>query len=303
MDLRPYQRAAALAIARDSARVVAVAATGLSLEAGRQFISGFGESVATMGYAQWMKGRHANRGAAVKVQHLGVKRANYRQRFTIPYRSKGYLRTGGAYGRFGGPGMGFRELKWHDFEFLHNIISIAGEVEESVNKVQQGTGQSQRVGNRMLVKSVSAKFRVQRILDRNLLDTGMAPASLRIIVYIDKQCNGATATVSDLLEDTTHPVQSYYEMDHVKRFRILLDKVIPLNHTNLVWDANTSKVIRPGEEKWCYLNKRLALPIVFSSTTGAITEIQSNNIGFMTVCNENDQIVRVEGTFRLRFLD
>ena len=50
---------------------------------------------------------------------------------------------------------------------------------------------------------------------------------VRIIVYLDRQCNGAAAGVTDLLESASY--LSFRNLANQSRFKFLYDKTIPIN--------------------------------------------------------------------------
>ena len=115
---------------------------------------------------------------------------------------------------------------------------------------------------------------------------------------MDKQCNGATAAVTDVLE-TAH-WQSFRNLSNSGRFNIFLDKVVTLNYAGLASDgAGVVSQARVTRELDFY--KTCTVPLEFDSTTGAITEIRSMNIGVLLI--GSGQNVQFDSKFRLRFSD
>jgi len=118
--------------------------------------------------------------------------------------------------------------------------------------------------------------------------------NVRVIVFVDKQANGATAAVLNLLE--TANIQSFRNMDEVDRFTILHDQI----HESVV--VTTNALHTSGQIKWYSINKKLNLPIHFSAAAGAITELRSNNIGILYISDEAAANVNLANV-RVKFTD
>ncbi len=206
----------------------------------------------------------------------------------------GVNRTAGFYGRYSGPTS---ELKFHDVDVDHNPINTAGIITPSINIIPQGTTESQRIGRKCTIKSIGWKVRFQY----PELDGGATPQAsddIRLILYLDKQANGAAASVLDLIE--TADVRSFRNLANSGRFVFLHDKLYTINVTNLASDA-AGVVSSGGVRRNFSVYKKCNLPIEFSSTTGAIGEIRSNNLGVMAMTGNGLTIL--DSTFRLRFSD
>lgn len=213
-----------------------------------------------------------------------------RRRF-IPGKS----RTSGFYQKFAPHGS---EYKFKDTNVNDPLIAGAGTILASVNLIAQGTGEDQRIGRKCVVKSIHWMYRVFLIETAgtaNFIDS----TELRLIMFLDKQCNGTAATISQILE--TASVHSFRNLANSQRFQILYDKHHALGAVSGAADAagsiHSASVIRLGK-----FNKRCSIPLEFSDITGAITEIRSNNIGILLIPS-NDNIVGLESKIRLRYSD
>lgn len=216
---------------------------------------------------------------------------DYKRRKFVP----GSSRTGGFYGRYAGPGA---ELKFHDFTFSHVNVSATGTITPTLNAIAQGTTESQRIGRKCTVKSIHTKFNI-KISEEAGQSTPKDGDILRIILYVDKQCNGQTALVTDILERTNY--LSFRNLANSGRFNVLSDKMYTLNVNNLTVFSgsglySSTEVLRPGS-----MSKVCTLPIEFSSTTGALSEIRSNNIGVLFISKNGD--INYSADWRLRFND
>ena len=127
----------------------------------------------------------------------------------------------------------------------------------------------------------------------------VAPANTaRMIMYLDKQCNGTAAVAGDIMEQANW--QSFRNLANSGRFTILMDKMVNLTPTNLTYDGtnfDASDVFMDGQ-----FHKKCNIPIEYSGTTGAIGEIRSNNIGLLVFSRQNNAL-RLDSEVRLRFDD
>ncbi len=207
----------------------------------------------------------------------------------------GVDRTGGFYGRYSGSRGG--ELKFHDVSLDDLVVSNTGTITNSVNLIGQGVTESERVGRKCTIKSFNWKYIVS-IPTQDAVATPFPSEVFRIILFIDKQCNGATAVVLDILE--TAVLTSFRNLANTQRFVILYDKIHNVQQQTLASDG--AGVVSSSAIQYMYnVYRKLNLPIEFSSTTGAITEIRSNNIGVLLISANN--VGKFDSEVRLRFSD
>lgn len=200
----------------------------------------------------------------------------------------GYTRTVGAYAR---SVPGAVEKKYFDSNIANSGDLSAGVVFNSCCLVPQGTTDVTRVGNKIMIKNINLKGTLT--LDDQ--GTGSIPNGIiRIIVFIDKQANGATAAVTDILKTATFA--SFRNMDQVDRFTILKDKVYTIR-------CQSSNALHTGASAIYFaMSKKCNIPIHYSSTTGAITEIKSNNVGLLYIA-DGTQVNVASGASRVKFTD
>lgn len=203
-------------------------------------------------------------------------------------------RRSGYYGRFAGGGG---ELKFHDVDLDDAVIASAGTVTPSINLIPQGVTEVQRIGRKCVIRQIHWKYQVS--LPQQ--DAGATPGSgetVRIILFVDKQCNGATATVANILESANF--QSFRNLANSGRFNILLDKSMNMNYLTMASDGvgfvSHARQVRDGT-----FNKKCNIPIEFDNTTGAITEIRSNNLGVLLISSPG--FTTFDSKIRLRFSD
>lgn len=206
-------------------------------------------------------------------------------------RERGFLRTGGFYGRFSGPDA---EMKFFDTAVSFNI-DATGEVPATGqwNLIPQGVTESTRVGRKCVLTSIH--FRGTALYSPGA--AAIACDAAYIYVVLDKQANGAAAAITDVLTSNNIAV-SMVNLANSERFRIL--KKIPLVFNT---GAGVTTAYAPMIKKIEFF-KKCHIPLEFSSTTGAITELKSNNVFILAgTATASDDLINVVGTCRVRFSD
>ncbi len=217
-----------------------------------------------------------------------AKRRNY-----VP----GVSRVGGYYGRFAPRGG---ELKFHDIDVDDAVIAAGCNIQNAgtINIIPQGVTEVQRIGRKCTIKQILWRYRV--FLPP--VDGAAAPASadsVRLIVYLDKQCNGATAVNTGILE--SNDWQSFRNLANTGRFHILMDKVMNMNSLTLAANQDANVFDVAGVHRSGVFFKKCDIPLEFDAATGALTEVRSNNIGIM-ICSSNG-VAGIDSKVRLRFSD
>ncbi len=170
------------------------------------------------------------------------------------------------------------EVKFHDVDLNDAVISAVGSITDSIVKIASGTGESQRDGRLCTVASVGWRYRLT--LPEYVNAATPSPGDVaRLIMYLDRQANGATAAVTDILESADY--QSFNNLSNKSRFLTLCDKKIVMNYDTL--SGVTGAVDGAVKVYEGNVYKKLNIPLEFSSTAGAITELRSNNIGVLLI--------------------
>lgn len=212
---------------------------------------------------------------------------------TLSRAKRANVRTVGYIDRFNPRGG---ELKFLDQSVLQATVTPAGDImTSSINTISQGTGQTQRIGRKCTVKAIYINFTV---LLHSPTSNVRTSDIYRIMIYQDKQCNGASAAVNNLLQVTQY--NSHREMSETMRFRTLYDKTRAIN-TLCVQGASASTFLGGTIHHHFSVAIKCNIPIMFTGTTGAIAEIKSNNIGIMVIGEKN--LTTVSGRVRIRFSD
>jgi len=203
----------------------------------------------------------------------------------------GYTRTGGSYSRAKNDEVKFRDTSVGAATQTTTMTRWA----DSLNIVPQGDAQNERIGNKICIKKAMLRLRINLL---NQTSASPAGATVRICVVLDKQCNGAVATVTDILPDAD--VFSFNNLDNTDRFIILYDKWHTVNPMAFTTTPNNAL-----NEKFIKINlKNLNIPIHYNSTasTGAVATQRSNNILVLAGASSTNN-ASVAGTYRIRYTD
>lgn len=213
---------------------------------------------------------------------------------------RGRDRTIGNYKRFGGLGLIRPEQKFLDNDLVDADVSGTSSVISSLNVIPQGISSSERIGRKCTITKLNVRMQLYplgQLLGVALYDSIV----VRVIIFIDKQTNGAAALGSDILTDTTDWM-SYRRLSNVDRFTFLLDRTDVINFANFGYDVVNSLFVQDGGGYFMKWKKTMSLPIEFSGVTGAITEIKSNNIGILLIAKTAGRVAMV-GKSRIRYTD
>lgn len=187
------------------------------------------------------------------------------------------VRSGGWRGVPGRRG----ELKYVDV-ISQSTFAEAGNV-LLLNGLVPGTGASQRVGKKVLIKTIQLRGAI------GAGNVGATPfrGFCRVMWIYDKQSNAAAPTVANILENVTG--SSYMNMDNRDRFVVLADKQYAIDQSG----GNESAQIK--------MYKKCNLTTIFNAgTAGTIADITSGSIYLLWICeNANAADETTSPDFRL----
>lgn len=207
----------------------------------------------------------------------------------------GVTRTGGYYGRYRSSARpsGTGELKF--FDSTDSItVPTSGDVNTSLNLIPQGVTESTRIGRKCTLKSIMLRGMVRL---PNTSDPTKTADQVRVIVYQDKQANGATAAVTDILE-SAH-INSFRNLANSGRFRVLMEREVTVNCQAGAYDGTNDQFGQVEKDFKAMI--KCNVPLEFDSTTGAITEIRSNNVGVLAVSQNGAALLSYYA--RVRYAD
>lgn len=217
---------------------------------------------------------------------------NKNGRASITKKQRGYVRTGGYYGKYTGVTP---EIKFIDRTWADSAVANTGTIPvSSLVPIAQGTGESDRIGHKCVVKSMHCRG-VLRLPQTSL--GSEAAVRVRMIVVLDKQCNGQATTVNAVLDSTD--INSFRNLSNTQRFQFIHDKTYTLKSQAGCGDTvDEFAACRYNIQ----FNKKMRVPLEFSSTTGAISELRNNNLVCMLL-SDVSTVALSTMTFRMRFSD
>lgn len=198
---------------------------------------------------------------------------------------------------YGGLGMQLGvEHKYHDTTLnTINLTSAAvSGVSTLMSAIEQGSGQSQRVGRKITAKSFVARGELS-------WDASGTEKSIRVrgLLVMDHHANGTAFTTSNIDEVLTSVgIDAFQKLEQNKRFSVIRDKVYTFNTTSgIAQEAITKpwkmavKFTKPTE-------------FIYNSTTNGETELTTNKLILIWITNATQpEACAVTGKTRLRYCD
>lgn len=190
------------------------------------------------------------------------------------------------------------EVKFFEPTITTSAILTTGAIcyESLLGGIIQGTGDNQRVGKKIQLKSIHLRGAVLQSSSVNTVD---ATTTVRIIIFHDKQCNGAAATVTGILE--TADEKAFNNLDNSRRFKVLKDWFFTMNRKGAGLNASIQLFAKNSEP--LEFNKKVNIPIEYSGTGNGIVDLPSSNIGILAICSVVGQGVTLDTTVRVRYTD
>lgn len=187
------------------------------------------------------------------------------------------------------------ELKFVDTAIGISPVLITGSIVSTLNVIPQGDGESQRLGRSVLLSGVALRYTLSlpEVVASATLPDG---DTVRRILYIDHQCNGAAAVPLDVLE--TASIHSFYNLSNRGRFTILSDEfrdMVALS-TAITPGGNFNSPSVHSENVWAF---DLDNVIEFDGVDGTIDEMTTNNLGILYI--SHDGVAETGGFARIRY--
>lgn len=194
--------------------------------------------------------------------------------------------------------LGSPEKKYYDTTVIDNGSGVAAGVviPSLIAGIVQGTTDSTRIGGKIRITNINLRGFTSNV---DLAAGGLAGFYLRIILFVDKQANGATATVTDIL--ATANFNSFRNMNNLSRFVILKEKFIrcPIEVTT----ATAAATHTDQNPRLWKINKKVNIDICYSANAGAVTDLRSNNIGILYFPSSTNVVPCSDGRCRIKYFD
>ncbi len=195
------------------------------------------------------------------------------------------------------------ELKFLDTTKAATASATTGTLlDDSLVHIAQDASENGRIGRKVVIKALHLKGIITFSSTATLTQTNNA---VRVIIFWDKQANGAAATMSEIINSSgTVDYLSFRDLSNSGRFKILYDHSRPLNSQAVLQDAAGTGDNLPQTFLF-NVNWKCNIPIEYDSSAadGSLATIRSNNIGIMTVCHEAAVAPTIEYNCRVRFVD
>ena len=220
--------------------------------------------------------------------------------------SPGMVRTTGFYGRFSGSSTEKKFFR-STVEATSSTLAAAGTVTAtSLNLVDQGNAEDEMVGRKIVIKKISVNMEINCVEQQGpTLGDVQSGISYRVALVLDKQCNGAAATVQQIYETTN--IQTFINMENSQRFQVLKQWKGTFNPPMVVYydtPATNPAYAVGNAARWIQWTNRVNIPIEFSPMAGgsrALSEVRSNNL--LIVGFSDNGLARVFGAVRIRYED
>jgi len=243
--------------------------------------------------------QRAQSSLARRIVANAARRTALRQTATEASRSMivpGFTRLSGQYGRYGRRAIqqGFKpELKFFDTSLSFNFDNTA-EVPATgqLALIPQGDTESTRDGRLAYIKSIQ----IHGALQLSPGAEALADVLCYLYLVLDTQANGAAAAITDVFT-TNAALTQLLNLNNSSRFRIIKRWVYHMEPKAGVSTAYNNNILPLDYYKRCNIK------MDWSSTTGAITEIRSNNLFLCAGAagTGSDDTVSFTGVCRLRF--
>lgn len=162
-----------------------------------------------------------------------------------------------------------------------------------LNGLQLGTDISNRVGRKIIIKSILSRMATLPLTTASSAGGDLA----RVIIFQDMQSNGAAPANTDLLQTASYA--SPLSLANRDRFKILFDHTFTTAATVYTAGALTAGDPRPTAKK---LYKKCFIETIFNANNnGNITDIASGSL-YMFAISQGGAI-RLEYNHRVRFAD
>lgn len=230
---------------------------------------------------------YSSRKVAAARQAVGRASAILRGRTRAP------LRTGGFYGLY--TKRGRDELKTIDTGLItFASLDNANGNFQLLNGVDTGTDYTNRIGRKIIAKSLLLRFQWYPLSATTTDSNGDA---LRMIIFCDEQANGVAPIVTDILQTANYLAP--LNLSNRGRFKIIKDKLISMpGWTNAAGAlVNGNAVPKVGK-----VFKTMSLPVIFNGTGATVGSIQTNSMYILCLPASN---ATTGFTFnsRVRFID
>ncbi len=189
-------------------------------------------------------------------------------------------------------------LKHHDTAVFDVPIKATGGVTSNLIGIRRGSGEADRIGRKIVIISIDLVYKLN-LLSSDEVHPPLFGEIIRVILYLDKQCNGAAAVTSDLLESNV-----WYDFPNTKseyRMVFLMDRFHSINYLSMASESAGTVTQAQVREVYTW-GMTCNIPIEYSGANGVIADINSNIIGMLTISDVGQNVV-FDGRLRFKYID
>ncbi len=235
--------------------------------------------------------RNPNYGRRVSTSWRAPAARSTASAMVIAPRQRGYVRTGGYYGRFATGG----EMKFFDSDVSDAPVGATLTI-NLLTIIPEGNGESERIGRKITLKRVSVLYEMKLSATTAASSTS---ETVRCMLIQDTQTNGAAFIAADLLD--TDVMSSFNNLANSSRFKILFKQEFSFKAGGAA--PSGAAYIFSEDQKYLRMTKKVNIPMEYdnSATTGVITSIRSNNLYWCT--QATGATITSVGKVRVRYTD
>ncbi len=160
--------------------------------------------------------------------------------------------------------------------------------------IPAGTSESERVGRKIRLTAFQMRYSI--ILGNTTTPTSTS-SQVRIMVILDKQCNGTAPTVGNVLEFADY--QSYRNLSKTTRFNILYDRCHALNSVSGSYDGSNDQFGQVVAKGQCY--RKLHAQVQYNADTGVLTSMTQTNLCLLLI--SDNTFCNFKSKIRIRYKD
>lgn len=194
------------------------------------------------------------------------------------------------------------EKKWFDTTIAATTMDSAGTIlSSSINLIDEGNGVSEMAGRKVIITRIQMRATLVNVNDADTIGNLNNTSKYRLIIALDRQCNGASPTVLGLL--TSANINSFNNLSQSRRYKIMKDECGVIS-SEILYNTSTTSPTAATKKQDVYVYLKCWLPIMFSEQQGAnrvIGEVISNNLWVMGFSDNSN--ITVAYTCRVRFQD
>ncbi len=189
------------------------------------------------------------------------------------------------------------ELKFLDVDVDDAVVAVNGTViSGSLPTIAQGVTENTRIGRKCTIASINWRYTYSIGVTASMQNG----ETVRLMLVLDKQCNGAAAGLADIFE--TDHYQSFNNLANKGRFRTLMDRTIDINPQAAGGNGTANDTAGVNVSGSFFTKCKIPIEYDTSVSTGDVGSIRSNNllvIGF----GKTGGICVFDSKVRLRFTD